>query len=126
MNNAGIAYRYICHKPIAVFIILLLTILSFRVVADNRDISTSASVETLSYQCQDDIGDEIRNNASTTNLHLLARCKVKVKVFFKKYINRSLQVINPFFAYNRICYALQVRNALKPEYYGFLFRYKPF
>ncbi len=126
MNNAGKAYNYICHRPITVFIILLLTIFSARVVADCRDISSSASVEILSYQCQDDIGDEIRNSTITTNLHLLARCKVKVKVFFKKYINRSLQVTNPFFAYNSVCYALQVRSALKPEYYGFLFRYKPF
>lgn len=126
MNNAGIIYKYIYRRPIASFIILLLTILSFNATENYSNASSPSGIEILSNQSQDGIGDEIRSCSSTINLHLLVRGKVKVKIFFKKYFNQSLQFINSFFAYKSVCYALQVRNALKPEYYSFLFRYKPF
>lgn len=126
MNTTGRAYSYICRSSLTAFIILLLTILSFGAADSNRHIQSLIGTETLSYQYQDDIGNEITDSSPSAHLHLLARGKVKVKIFLKKYLSSPLQEIQSVFAYKSMHYTSQTRSALKPEYYCFLFRYKPF
>lgn len=127
MNKAGIAYRCICRSHIAAFIIVLLTILSFKTTESSSNIPALTDVETFSHLHHNDVDAKIYSCSSTANLHILVRSKAKVKVFFKKYFNRSLQVAPSYLAYKCAHYiSVQIRSALRPAYYCFLFRYKPF
>ena len=108
-------------------LLLVMFTLFFCATGNSLDAATStiSVAKTYSYQGPDEIAQVVVNN-SATDIHLLYRGKIKAKIFLKKSLTPVRYFLQRHFVDASTYFTSPVCKALKPGYYGFLFRYKPF
>ena len=127
MTSAGTAFTFISRRFTAAFVILGIVSLSLLSAGDEYYIAPSGTeLERHSYPATEDIPEIAKQGPSAHSFSLHQRTKVKAKVLYRKFVSlfsASAYLYNPSHGLHHFS---QVLDALKPEYYGFLFRYTPF
>lgn len=126
MKSATIVYASALRKLITVLLLgfIVVSFISTREQYPSHTVQTDK--ECFANQKSDNSVEVIHQSTLSPNSDLLVRGKVKVKVFFKKFISIQRPDISTYIADDTASSLFCVLLSVRPAYYSFLFRFTPF
>jgi len=125
MKSATIVYASAMHKLITVLLLGFIVVSFISTSEQYPSHTVQTDKEWFANQKSDNSVVGIDQSLSH-NSDLLVRGKVKVKVFFKKFISIQKSVISTYVADDITSSLFFVLSSVRPAYYSFLFRFTPF